>query len=120
MDDLEMTKLCAEAMGWRGDGFIAEYRGGPLVLRVIPDEAKGYAIPYDPLTDDAQAMALVKQLGLDIEYLGNTGYSKDTGNMWDVTAIAHDARSSDLNRAIVECVAKMQSNAAKSGQGLKT
>lgn len=46
--DLEMTKLCAEAMGWNwkehGSLFISSGTG--------PWEA------YDPLHDDAQAMAL--------------------------------------------------------------
>jgi hypothetical protein len=84
--DLEMTKLCAQAMGWvkteKGDDF-------------------------DPLHDDAQAMALVKKFELTIIRL----YSQDDPT-WLVSTPGwvnkFESKHSDLNRAIVECVAKMQ------------
>ena len=80
MTDLEMTKLCAEAMGPSGR-----------------DERT-----YDPLHDDAQAMALVKKFQINIAwYEVNMPRPtfEPTVYMW---------RKKDLNRAIVECVAKMQ------------
>lgn len=90
MTDLEMTKLCAEAIGKSfsifGPG--ANIQGGY--------EESGYVIltaddgPYDPLYDDAQAMALVKKFPIDC-----------------LNAMCREG-SKDFNRAIVECVAKMQ------------
>ncbi len=98
--DLEITRLCAEAMGfnefppkqfWTDDDrsyFHVSDRGLPVV--------------YDPLHDDAQAMALVKRFQL---YIGGW-----TGN--GTVTVSIEGRmltsSTDLNRAICECVAKMQ------------
>ena len=80
MTDLEMTRLCAEAMPeWH------------------PDSA-------DPLHDDAQAMALVKKFHLYIDGL--------LTHDWTVAltrgAFSYEALHKDLNRAIVEVIAKMQ------------
>ena len=108
MTDLEMTKLCAEAMG--------------LIHEVVSDSAyedlneyRWVSIPdgtYKPLEDDAQAMALVQRFHLAIQPPqfvrpprwhvwvdeGGVGKGKHTGI----------AGALNLNRAIVECVAKMQ------------
>ena len=88
MADLEMTKLCAEAIDEPYIGF----------------DAKGHKVycEYDPLHDDAQAMALVKKFQINIAwYEVNMPRPtfEPTVYMW---------RKKDLNRAIVECVAKMQ------------
>ena len=59
---------------------------------------------YDPLHDDAQAMALVKKLNLSI-------YETNADGEWCVFQIGTnelDTTNSDLNRAICECVAKME------------
>jgi len=66
-----------------------------------------YGLDYDPLHDDAQAMALVKKLRLSVEYQG-----VPSGFNWHVMS-AMVSSSADLNRAIVECVAKMQLSAMK-------
>jgi hypothetical protein len=82
-----MTKLCAEAlgMGWLSDG-PPYWPDGRL---------------FDPLNNDAQALALVKKF--------DTAISK-TGDHCRVTMFGADRwfESTDLNRAIVECVAKMR------------
>ena len=119
MTDLELTKLCAEAMGWKHLGAI----GVPPPKRGEPDpkgiwclsggndwwlNPEGHrvcgqcsSIP-DPLHDDAQAMALVKR------------YPRECIAAMQVwMSIAANApefveRAIDLNRAIVECVAKMR------------
>ena len=88
MTDLEITKLCAEAMG------IAWDKGCPNIMCAECDE---YAIPYDPLHDDAQAMALMKKF---------PGACLDEFDLY-VIMRGMDAPM-DLNRAICECVAKMQ------------
>lgn len=106
MTDLEMTKLCAEAMGWE----IKPAEIGPDRWRVYVDGEPTYGIGemwiigrYKPLEDDAQAMALVKKLKLGI-------VEPDSNGWWTVCRIEDDYGYSDkdLNRAIVECVAKMQ------------
>jgi hypothetical protein len=103
MTDLEMTKLCAEAMGlkvisWNGTLKLSNTNDGKLDLD-IPYET------YKPLHDDAQAMALVKKLHLALGW--DTKWYADgtcTVDDPDVAFIYND----DLNRAVVECVAKMQ------------
>lgn len=96
MTDLEMTKLCAEAMGY-------VYRGQH------DDALMGNQFgKYDPLHDDAQAMALVKKFKSPHFQL----WSDDevTGGKWHAWVRGQRAGTSSdsLNRAIVECVAKMQ------------
>ena len=86
MTDLKIIKLCAEAMGYQVAG-----NHGDAAITV-----DGMATNrYDPLHDDAQAMALVKQFPIDTIWA-----------MWE--AIKNYQGHLDLNRAICECVAKMQ------------
>lgn len=81
MDDLTMTRLCAEALGVAN-----EY-------------------PWNPLVDDAQVMAMVKKFGLWISKTNVWRCVEPTGfNQPDGIEITNN----NLNRAIVECVAKMQ------------
>ena len=77
MNDLEITRLCAEAI--KLERFTA----------------------YTPLTNDKQAMMLVKKFHIALGW-NNPGWGafrQDT-KQWVTDA--------DLNRAICECVAKMQ------------
>ena len=92
MTDLEMLKLCAEAMGYK----IVYPDQADLPLCI--ESSKGAGV-YFPLHDDAQAMALVKKLELGV--LRN-------GERWEVIHGLIWGRNTDLNRAIVECVAQMQ------------
>jgi hypothetical protein len=85
MTDMEMTKLCAEAMGtppW-------------VVGDQYPDSEW-----FWPLRHDAQAMALVKKLGLYISC-----YKKNGTLVWQVSDddLVWTEAQPDLNRAIVEC-----------------
>lgn len=102
MTDLEIMKLCAEAMR-----FTAEVGAGRVWIRTSGDLPPTM---YAPLHDDAQAMALVKRFGLTIIR------NEEGAEAWSVGAMGldvspHDVDDDDLNRAIVECVAKMQANA---------
>lgn len=88
MTDLEITKLCAEAMGWTG--------------RIAVHEYGDHFGVFMPLHDDAQAMALVKKFGLTL-------YGPRRDSDWRVGTPATTAiENKDLNRAICECVAKME------------
>ena len=93
--DLELVRLCAEAMGLNGES-------GYALIGHMPNH------PYDPLHDDAQAMALVKKfnIGIDRGALGNDhwGAALIRGGITMYCATS----PSSLNRAICECAAKMQ------------
>jgi hypothetical protein len=120
--DLEMTKLCAEAMGWKHLGAVGHdkperHATKPYCLFGCNDwwlDPSGYELccgpcqmHYDPLHHDAQAMALVKRFELQSSKMNG-----DWCVAFNFSAISdfkgHHASKVDLNRAIVECVAKMQ------------
>lgn len=113
-NDLEMTRLCAEAMGWKVKGPATQWVSWKShKCAVCASNDKGGDHIWDPLHDDAQAMALVKKFKLTIGF-------DIVSNQW--TAIsehgqAYDGDSCSINRAIVECVAKMQ--AAKTSETTK-
>lgn len=99
MTDLEMTRLAAEAMG--------------LEVRIIPPSVelwgdKGSYGVYDPLRNDAQCFVLVKLFGIRSH--------KDSFDLWHCSIYGTEPFSpplgqtedGNLNRAVVECVAKMQ------------
>ena len=100
MSEQELTKLCAEAMGHSVYGQFGDPEKGEEWWDIGDDRP----VAYDPLHDDAQAMALVKRFKLalywDCEERGWCVAPELTGP---------DLSAKDLNRAIVECVAKMQS-----------
>ncbi len=107
MNDLEMTRLCAKAMGYsvvKGD---ARYKNGMAIATVDGEPVTN----YDPLKHDAQAMALVKRFDIVIERekddsFATTLFVKRVGIKGFSTYVVRN--QVDLNRAIVECVAKMQ------------
>lgn len=109
MTDTEMLKLCAEAMGVEG---VRLGEGGPLYK--VPPEKNDYIVTnplaylshplYDPLYDDMQAMALVKMFELTID----SPFREGDFTEWEVSSKSEKILNDDLNRAIVECVAKMQ------------
>lgn len=110
MTDLEITRLCAEAMGGKVKHDL------PLLADNVEGWIRLNGVNYDPLTNDEQAMALVKRHRLDIsdikeEYWLVAKYSETAiGN--PPVANTDWSRDSDLNRAICECVAKMQAKKA--------
>ena len=97
MTDLEITKLCAVAMGL--DTKVAI----PTIIPLVSGLRGSACYAYCPLHDDAQAMALVKKFYLKL--------GPRTDNSWCVRDKSNSgviqADSYDLNRAICECVAKM-------------
>jgi hypothetical protein len=102
MTDIEMTKLCMEAMGLTNDY--------PIELHRKPARQDGsHFSVYDPLNFDSQAMALLKEFNLTV-------YSElENPKTWTVDFYyslernaSESGESKDLNRAIVECVSKIQ------------
>jgi len=95
MTDLEITKLCAEAMG---EPVAQKWDDNSLMcvdgLRVWQ---------YDPLHDDAQAMALVKKFKPMIDTYADGTWLVGGGWKNDV-----EVEGVDLNCAVCECIAQMQ------------
>ena len=101
MDDTELTRLCALAMGYKGESLSTHWGGLPMFASEIG--------PYNPLHDDAQAMALVKRFDLHIGKTLRTPASPYCE--WFVSRTdKYEVAGTDLNRAIVTCVAKMQAS----------
>jgi hypothetical protein len=106
MTDLEMTKKCAEAMGYRIDPETdnrARLRDtdGNVVMGI----GEGWIVQrFDPLNNDEQAMALVKRFHLSIGKSFSTIPFRWWADHPDSTAV-----DKDLNRAIVECIAALKS-----------
>jgi hypothetical protein len=95
-----MLDLCAKAIGLPA----LEAR------RAYERDVRVRLEAYDPFHNDAQAMALVKRLNIDCLWLPD----EDT---W-VVGQHNDGRGykcRDLNRAIVECAAKMQRSSDSQG-----
>jgi hypothetical protein len=111
MSDLDMTRLCAKAMGYATEFEspfpLWESETQPSAIAVLR-EPGDIARRYDPLCDDAQAMALVKLF--DLSFCPRRFDSLERQRH---TVILHQenttysAQNTDLNRAIVESVAKM-------------
>lgn len=106
MTDLEITKRCAEKEGRTVRGFSAKSAVCFDVSdsAIVASNSHGGDDIYDPLTNDAQAFALVKCHNISIGQTIESGIL-----MWhayspfDGIIVADD----DLNRAICECVAKL-------------
>ncbi len=97
MTDLETTRLCAEAMGYSVTVH-SNRKSSPDLMWVANNQN------WNPLKDDAQAMALVKKFDMWIDKV-----RMGDASLWTVSAgCEFDVRNSNLNRAICECVAKMQ------------
>ena len=109
MTDLEITKLCAEAMAIQFVELVAtdsaHQSANELTMAAL-------MAGYDPLHDDAQAMALVKKFQISIAW----SWADQIGCMsrWEAEQDENRRISDtpctykDLNRAICECVAKME------------
>lgn len=98
MTDLEITQLCFEAISG-----IKTPRWGLQFFQIE-------GVTYDPLHDDAQAMALMKRFKLECYC------EEEHDDLWLVAPstvllshLGHDVMDKDLNRAICLCVANMQS-----------
>lgn len=104
MTDLEITKLCAEAMG----EVVSEYEGYFFFAGSAYPAAQRNT-HYNPLVNDAQTMALVKKFLLPVGYNGGWGCVKlDKDGMLICGAYHYPS----LNRAVCVVVAEMQSRSS--------
>jgi hypothetical protein len=96
VNDLELIRQCAEAGGF-------EYTVVADDVLLWTDHS-GYSVVFDPLQNDADAMVLVKTLALCLS-------QADEGRAWKATRPgAAAAANRDLNRAIVECAARINAH----------
>ncbi len=116
LSDLEMTRLCAEAMGltheWDDKAVWLKVDNFSQGCEAQFTHKRGHffhwILRYEPLTNDAQAMALVKKMELLVSPCDEPGQP-----WWIATAADAQGLGHDLNRAIVECVAKLQAGRGK-------
>jgi hypothetical protein len=109
MTDLELVKRCAVKMGYttiteRAANAELDY-GDMLIVKELD-------VGYNPLTDDAQAMALLvflaKRGRIEIESDSFRLYSRNKPVKLLFSApIREKELAEDLRKAIVECVARM-------------
>ena len=116
MTDLEITRACARAMGYVGLKPLRELCPWMEASCALYDpsslEDGQPTFVFDPLHDDAQAMALVKKFHLQINIWNELSTARGLleAGWWRVDSQSQNvtARHGDLNRAICECVAKMK------------
>lgn len=107
MDNIELLRKSAEAMGWKHK----TVNGAPTDtvfyqrnVRPKPDWCE-----WNPLRDDKQAMALLKHLGMRVDYdkAALNDRPKWYAQTFDYKRSKWNqpAEADDLNRAIVECAA---------------
>lgn len=103
MTDLEITKRCAQAMGYE---ILTNFEHLDANLNQIPPLTVRELFPdgYNPLKDDAQCFALLKKVRVECWSI-----PLETGEIWSVVKGMHGKfyQGADLNRAICECVSKL-------------
>lgn len=100
MTDLEIVKACAEAAGlaWTAENGYVE------TVTLFRGHLENHE-RYDPLTNDAQAMALVKKLRVSFSACEDAAGNPDG---WIVFLDGLTIEDADLNRAICLAVAGMK------------
>jgi hypothetical protein len=108
MTDLEIRRACAEMMETPPN-----VPGASSIWAVTITWANGKNVvshwvrgDYDPLTNDAQAMALAKRLRINQNWLGFPAEWRASRPAGGCPPI--ECQNADLNRAICECAAKMR------------
>ena len=114
MTDADMIRLCARAMEPPATHPGQSEIWGCLI-KYTPNNGKEIQTwvrnEYNPLEDDAQAMAVVKKFHMDIQYQFPMSDDSKAEGSWEVVATISGwdkTKNRDLNRAIVECIAKCE------------
>ena len=109
MSDEELVTACAKALGL-SPGAFPTYGHGTNKTGYMACGGNNWAdmTLFDPLNDDAHAMALVKKMKLDV--FGVFDMEDGEYRQWGVATFGtrRHTLNIDLNRAICECVAAMQ------------
>lgn len=100
MTDLDLVRTCADAMGLR---FLV--KDGLTGRQFLVKKIGKSSYDYNPLTDDEDAMALVKKFKLNIAQLSTGDCQVFAQTVYGPYAVGS---SKDLNRAICECVYEIQ------------
>lgn len=109
LTDLEVTRLCAEAVGLKVMGQSA----------VSPESAwvckwgRSGSLQYDPLHDDAQCMALLFRLSGEGEVIIQPGEFQFNCDDFGIARRHAIVRPADLRRAVCLCVANLQQGKEK-------
>lgn len=98
MTDIEIIKKCADRMDYK----VALDIHGTFFF-VTDGTKQPERHDYNPLTDDAQAMALVRRFNICID---QGRFDHCCASIRQLNII-YSATSPDLNRAICECVARL-------------
>ena len=108
MTDLEIVRLCAEAMELQYH--IANIEDEHEVwVRLQPAKPPTiYSYRYDPINDDAQCMALIKRFRLEILWQ-EEGETVRARYPWSVPDLM-TGYYCDINRAVCLAVARMQAD----------
>ena len=117
MSDLEITRLCAEAMGFVWSSSSKKY---PFTEPIHSSAAWVNGELYDPLHDDAQAMALE-------DWLIERGYLWQENGLLRYSSLDRSFEYANFSlfdkaarrKAICECVARMASARAPTSPGTR-
>ena len=93
---MEAVRLCREAIGWEPPNVIP----GVTLVADVPR-----SLEYDPLTDDAQAMALVRRFRINVIWFE---VNMAGGSRFEPSIYMWADKPEALNRKIVHCVAALQ------------
>jgi hypothetical protein len=103
MNDIEITKRCANAMGYSIIPDSIEKL--PIYVIKVDDLWHDIPIAYDPLMNDEQAFTLVKKFGLNL--IGQQTINSIDGK-WEIHGSNISIFDVDVNRAICRCIAEIQ------------
>jgi hypothetical protein len=105
MTDLELVKRCAEKFGFEPYEDQSQWKIEAPAVACKLGIWSGQCIVYNPLTDDAQAMALAKYFMLAVDFFAQ--YVAAPVSCKEDIRIYFDGEGETANHAIVECVARM-------------
>jgi len=115
LSDLEITRACAEAIGYKVMGeFSTTHSDGREEFHYLDIGANEYIIEYNPLHDDEQAMALLimllncgKHVVIENSARKGLGYGQLPIMTVENSDVMRVESTEKFRRAICLCVAKM-------------
>lgn len=106
MNDRELLELAAKACGWTA-GFITNDAAPDVVLGVMVDTGDKIFGPWNPLTDDGDALRLAVKLNLSVDrFLSQGVWSGQQPNSM-VHEFDYDDPYAATRRAIVRAAAEI-------------